>query len=102
MNMDSLLREMAANAANTTQNGQELLREGVMNLLEQNRVTLEELMTALSEGEICEEEFSAEIEREKALLEAELLSLQIVGKPEAQKAITAAMDTLTQAVKQAI
>jgi hypothetical protein len=65
-------------------------------------MSLSELVTARAMGDIDDEEFESEIEREKQLLEVELLTLQIIAKASVQKAINAAMDVLKDSIRLAI
>jgi hypothetical protein len=71
-------------------------------LLDGHQMSLSELVTARAMGDIDDEEFESEIEREKQLLEVELLTLQIIAKASVQKAINAAMDVLKDSIRLAI
>lgn len=104
MNIDigNLFKEMAATAGKSLQGEAENLSGEVLSVLDKNRESIAELVAARSNGDINEEEFNVELQREKAILEAEMLSLEIVSKSAVQKAMNAAMDTLTNAVKMAI
>jgi len=71
-------------------------------IMENEREALEELAQARLSGEISEEEFNDEIEREKKVIEAEFLMLEIMNKAMAQKAVNSAIDVFTKAVRLAI
>jgi hypothetical protein len=71
-------------------------------IMENERASLEELAQARLAGEISEEEFNDEIEREKKVLEAELLTLEIMTKAMTQKAVNSAIDIFVKAVKLAV
>lgn len=64
--------------------------------------SLRELAEAMVSGEITEEDFEEEIERERMVFEAELLTLEIMGQATAQKAVNSALDVFTKAVKLAL
>ncbi len=104
MNLDigNLFKEMAATAGETLQGEGENLSGEVLSVLDKNRESIAELVVAVSNGDINEEELDIELQREKVILEAEMLSLEIVSKSAVQKAMNAAMDTLTSAVKMSI
>ena len=53
-------------------------------------------------GRWSEEKFDDELEREKKVMEAELLTIQIMTKAAAQKAINAAIEVFVNAVKAAL
>jgi len=103
MNLDigNLLKEMAATAGETLQGESKNFGEYVLAALDSNKEIIAELVAAYSKGDINEEEFNLEVQREKAILEAEMISLQLVSKSAVQKAMNAAMNTLTNAVNMA-
>lgn len=104
MNLDigNLFKEMAATAGETLQGEAGDLSAEVLSVLDKNRESLAELVEARTNGDINEEEFNIELQREKAILEAEMISLEIISKSAVQKAMNAAMDTLMSAVKMAV
>jgi len=101
LDIGNVFKEMAAAAGNALQGGAGSLGGEVLSVLDKNRESLAELAAAYSSGDINEEEFDVELQREKAILEAEMLSLEIAPKSAVQKAMNAAMDTLKQAVNKA-
>lgn len=58
-----------------------------------------ELVQALKEGDITMSDFKMELEREKLILEAELLTQEIASESDVQKAVDAAMDVLVKEVR---
>jgi len=88
--------------------GQGLEKEGAAigdnfsKVLINNKESLAELMQARVDGEINEEDFTIELEREKLIVEAEMINLEIASKAAIQKAVNGAMDVLTQAVSAAV
>jgi hypothetical protein len=71
-------------------------------ILDNEKDSLKELSLAKLSGEINDEVFEREIEREKKVLEAELLTIQIMTKSLAQKAVNAAIDVFVSAIKVAL
>jgi len=70
----------------------------ILSVFESNGESIYELAVAYSHGDITEDEFTIELQREKTILETEMFSMEIVSKPAAQKAMNAAIDTLKSAV----
>jgi len=64
-----------------------------------NSVSLDELIQARAEGELSPEEFQIELEREKKIQEAELLTLQVAAKAKVQKVMDAVFDALVSGLK---
>lgn len=71
-------------------------------ILENEKDSLEKLGLARLSGEIDDEVFEREIKREKKVVEAELLTIQIMTKVLAQKAVNAAIDVFVKAVRAAL
>jgi hypothetical protein len=71
-------------------------------IMENEKESLEELAKARLFGEISEDELKEEIEREKMVVEAELLTLEIMTKATAQRAVNAAMEIFVKAIKVAL
>jgi hypothetical protein len=71
-------------------------------IVEKEKVILEELAQARLANDISEQEFKDEMEREKKVLQAELLTFEIMSKAMAQKAVNAAVNVFINAIKLAI
>lgn len=99
LNIGDLFKEMAMSAGKTLEGESENLDDEVLAVLDRNKESITELVEARTNGDINEEDFNIELQREKAILEAEMISLEIVSRSAVQKAMNAAMDTLTNAVK---
>jgi len=78
------------------------ITSAAQDILEVQKESLKELVEAKLRGEIDQEIFDREIEREKKVVEAELLTIQIMTKALAQKAVNAAIEVFEKAVKAAI
>lgn len=63
-------------------------------LIIQRQSSFETLFEALQNGDINEEEYELEVQREKQIIEAELMTLEIQAKSAVQKALNSALDAL--------
>ena len=102
LDIGNVFKEMASSAGETLQEEGAGLGNDFLDVLDNNKDTLSELIDARVNGDIDEEEFATEMEREKLVLEAEMLTLEIASKAAIQKAMNAAMDTLSGAIALAL
>lgn len=100
--INTMLGDMVAAVGNAVENYADKIGPYVQMILEKEKESLEELAQARLAGEISEQEFYDEMEREKMVVQAELLTLQIMTKAMAQKAVNAAMAIFINAVKLAV
>ncbi len=100
--IDQVLEDMAGAMADTVKKGVGDIKNAVQEILDAERESLKELGEARLRNEIDDAVFDREIEREKKVVEAELLTVAIMTKALAQKAVNAAMDVFVKAVKHAI
>ncbi|SHG15498.1 hypothetical protein [Vibrio gazogenes] len=95
--IDMIVDQVAA------QFGQSPLKSTIENTLKaslnQKQGEFEALQTALQNGELTQEEFQIEIEREKALLTAEMETLKIIAKAEVQKIVNQVFQAITSQLK---
>lgn len=68
-------------------------------VFENQKESLAELSQALLDGDLDQQEFEQELQREKLVSETELLALQVMGKAAIQQALTAAFNVLIKLVK---
>lgn len=97
-----VVKDMAEAINNAVKHDCGDIQQYATQILFNEKKSLEELGLARVSGEINDEVFNREIEREKKVVEAELLTIKIMTKALAQKAINAALDVFTKAVKAAI
>lgn len=71
-------------------------------VMKKKEASLKELALARVAGEIDDDILKTEIEREKKVIEAELLTVEIMTKALAQRAVNEAIDVFYTAVKAAI
>ncbi len=104
MNFDinSVLNDMKNAASKAIQDNIENIPEYLKQIFENEKHSLKKLAEARLKNEITDEIFKNELEREKKVLEAEMLTIEIMSKALAQKAINAAMNVLINAIKIAI
>ena len=78
------------------------IKDYAKKIMKNEEDSLRELALARVSGEIDDEILEMEMEREKKVVEAELLTMQIMTKALAQRAVNAAIDVFHTAVKAAI
>ncbi|KUI97885.1 hypothetical protein [Vibrio sp. MEBiC08052] len=78
---------------------QSTIENALKTSLAQKQEEFEALETALHNGDLTQEEFQIEIEREKALLTAEMETLQIMAKAEVQKVVNQVFQAITSQLK---
>ncbi|MFT7412753.1 MAG: hypothetical protein ACI9J4_001115 [Paraglaciecola sp.] len=94
--------DMAKTAGQSLEQDGASISSGFSEALKKNQASIAELVQARVDGEINDEDFATELAREKLIVEAEMISLEIASKAAVQKAVNAAIDVLTQAVSAAI
>ncbi|KZN13050.1 hypothetical protein [Marinomonas sp. TW1] len=72
------------------------LGEALTSSLTKQQDTLSALLQAKQEGVISQEELDMELNREKDILEAEMLTKQIAAKAEVQKLVNDAIQSLSK------
>ncbi|WP_394183032.1 hypothetical protein [Marinomonas posidonica] len=72
------------------------LGEALTSSLTKQQDTLSALLQAKQEGVISQEELDMELNREKDILEAEMLTKQITAKAEVQKLVNDAIQSLSK------
>ncbi|MCK4814611.1 hypothetical protein KA005_02480 [bacterium] len=97
-----VLKDMAIAMKDSVREDVGDISEYAKQILENEKESLEELGSARLSGEIDDEVFDREIKREKTVVETELLTIQIMTKVQAQKAVNAAIDVFVQAIKVAL
>lgn len=102
IDLSNLFSDMAQSASGALEEGGEAVSQQMQAVLENNKESIAELIQARQNGDLNNEEFEVEMEREKQVMEAELISLEIMAKSAIQKAMNAAMDTLKSTVAAAI
>ena len=102
IDISSLFGDMAQSASGALEEGGEAVGAQMQQVLENNKNSIQELLVARENGDINQEDFDMEMEREKQVMEAELIGLEIMAKSAIQKAMNAAMDTLKATVSAAL
>ena len=98
INMNDLISHMATHVASVVEGNDPEVRADIYNILKQNEGSLTKLIIAREQGDISQEEFDIEIEREKTVIKKELISLEIMGHLQVQKVVNAAMATALKTV----
>ncbi len=71
-------------------------------ILKNKKESLKELGAAMLANEISDDIFNSELEREKKVVEAELLTIKLMSQAVAQKAVNSAINVFVNAVKAAV
>ena len=100
--IDQVLKDMASAITGSIEENAGDIKEFAKTILESEKYSLKELADARRNGQIDDVVFEREIKREKKVVEAELLTVEIMTKVMAQKAVSAAMDVFIKAVKAVI
>ena len=102
IDFNQVLKDMTNAVTDTVKEGAGDIKSSVQDILEAEKNSLKELGEARLKNEIDDTVFKREIEREKKVVMVELLTIEIMTKAMAQKAINAALDIFVKAVKAAI
>ncbi|MFP3873832.1 MAG: hypothetical protein ACLFQT_04240 [Thiohalophilus sp.] len=102
MDIDALLKEMVAAANEAVKDDVGEIGDYARQIVDNEKSSLEELGKARIKGDIDEATFDREVEREKQVVKAELLAIQIMTEAAAQKAVNAAMESFKNTVRSLI
>lgn len=97
-----VLQDMTTAVKDTVQEEVGDISQYAKQIMENEKESLEELASARLSGEIDDDIFKREIERERTVVETELLTIEVMTKALSQKAVNAAIDVFIQAVKLAL
>ena len=97
--IDQVLKDMADAISDAVKDGAGDIKTSAKEIMDAEKESLKELGEARLRGEIDDIVFDREIEREKKVVEAELLTIKIMTKALAQKAVNAAIDVFVKALK---
>jgi hypothetical protein len=94
-----LMDDVSKSAAAVLEQGGSEFGGALFKILGQTDNPINQLTQALKAGELSADEFKTEVEREREVLQAQLVTLEIIAVSEVQKALNAALSTLTSAAK---
>lgn len=100
--IELVLRDMVSAINDSVEDDVGDIKEYADTIVNNEKESLKELGEAKISGQISEEVFDREIEREKTVVETELLTIRLMTEAAAQKAVNAAIDVFVAAVKAAI
>ena len=100
--IEAVLKDMVSAVKDSADEHADEIKEYAKTILDNEKTSLKELGKARIDGTITEEVFDREVDREKTVVETELLTIQIMTKAMAQKAVNAAIDVFVKAVKAAL
>jgi hypothetical protein len=101
-NISTIIKDMKNAAVEAVKDDLDIVPPYVKKIFDNEKDALKALAEARLAGEISDKEFQRELKREKKVLEAEMLTISIISKAIAQKAINAAINVLVDAVKLAV
>lgn len=97
--INEVINNMKDAAIGAVKDDIENIPDYLLQVIENEKDSINYLAEARLAGVISDNEFFDELEREKKVLEAEMLTISILTKAIAQKAINAAMNALRDAIK---
>lgn len=97
--IDSVLGDMASTLTATVSEGTGDMRAFAEQVLAGHRNSLAELAEARINGWIDDGTFEREVERERTVLETELLTLETMGRATAQRAVNDTVAVFARAVR---
>lgn len=100
--INTVLINMKDAAIDAVKDDMEIIPAYLMQIFENEKDSLYYLAEARITGVISEEEFLSELDREKKVLEVQMLTISIMTKAVAQKAINAAINALKDAIRLAL
>lgn len=93
---DCVINQVVDQMEDTT--AKNLLAGAFQASIDKQKADIEILLAAKNEGELNSDEFDRELEREKLVTQAEMLTWQIASKAEVQKIVNKAFHLLQEAV----
>ncbi|NQZ12673.1 MAG: hypothetical protein HRT35_36440 [Algicola sp.] len=100
--INGLLNDAANSAASVLGESGGKVSEALMKMFGQQDNPFVILLEGLKNGELTADEYQIELDREKQVLQGQLVTLEIVVLSEAQKAVNALISSLTSAAKAAL
>jgi hypothetical protein len=101
-NIDSVIKDMGAVIKSSVKDDVGDIKDYADEILLNEKESLKELGAARLTNQISEAVFKSEVEREKKVVEAELMTISIMTKAAAQRAVNAAINVFVDAVMKAI
>jgi len=100
--IDQVLKDMSKAVSDVAVADGGDIKKAAKEIMDAEKESLKELGEARLRGEIDDIVFNREIEREKKVVMAELLTIKIMTKALAQKAVNAAIDVFVKALKSVV
>ena len=101
-NINKVIKDMKNAAVDAIKDDLDDIPVYARQIFDNEKDALRALAEARITGEITDKQFQRELKREKKVLEAEMLTISIISKAIAQKAVNAAINVLMDAVKLAV
>lgn len=100
--IESVSKQMASAISDSVKDDVGEIKQYADTIIKNEKESLKELGEARIRGQITDDVFDREIEREKKVVETELLAIQIMTQAAAQKAVNSAINVFVAAVKAAL
>lgn len=100
--IDQVLKDMTTAVIGCVDEGGNAIKTEVNSILTAEKQALMDIAEARLRGEIDDDVVKREITREKKVVEAELLTIVVMTKATAQRAVNAALDVFFAALRNAI
>ena len=100
--IDAVLKNMSAAAQKSLEKDLPEIEDFGQEILEEEKESLEMMAKERIAGRWNQAKFDKELEREQKVIQVEMLTIDIMTKAAAQRAVNAAIDVFTKAVKAAL
>lgn len=98
IDLEAVIGQMTAAAGNELSEGKAEIQAELKKILQNEKDSLEILKEGITNGDIPLDEFKEEVDREKLVVQAELLTVKIMAKATAEKAINSAFQVFKDVV----
>ena len=100
--IDAVVKDMSAAAKQSLAGDLGEIEDFGQDILEEEKESLETMANERVAGRWTQAKFDSELEREKKVIQVEMLTIDIMTKAAAQRAVNAAIDVFAKAVKAAL
>lgn len=99
--IESVSKQMVSAISDSVKDDVGEIKQYADTIIKNEKDSLKELGEARIQGQITDDVFDREIEREKKVVETELLKIRLMTKASAQKSVNTAVNVFVAAVKAA-
>ncbi|WP_086933813.1 hypothetical protein [Agarilytica rhodophyticola] len=95
MNVSDIIKKMSDDALDSLSSYEDAIKNEFSTALISRNQLFGDLIVAYKNGDISKDDVAFELERERDIIEAEIITLEIIGRSTVQKAVNSAMSRLT-------